>query len=650
MKHLDLKLSLFVFLSFVLMSWVTVNEEEYYVPTTIDDFFMPGSQPLDSGIFNSPNQCDNCHGGYDLNAEPAFTWRGSMMAHSMRDPLFEASLVIANQDALFSGDLCIRCHSPAGWLEGRSTPTDGSALTTNDREGVQCHFCHRMIDPMSSDLDDLAYMSTISDVPTVHGNGMYVVDEQDVRRGPFDNVTSNHANKYDQFYTTSEYCATCHDVSNPAFSKQPDGTYLPNALGAAATNFDTYEMFPVERTYSEWKMSAYNTPTGVPSDVFGGNKTNVISCQDCHMQDVTGKGSNKNWSPMRTNMPQHDLTGGNTFIPELIKTMYPAEVDAAAIDAGILRARYMLQNAATLNLNANANQDGYDVAVEIINETGHKLPSGYPEGRRIWINLVAYDINDNPIFESGHYDYTDGDLEEDGTKIYEAKLGMSQEVVDVANSMGTGVYEAGESFHFALNNMWVKDNRIPPRGFTNANFEAIQAAPVGYSYPDGAYSDITTYSVPNDTYRVEAKLFYQTVSEEYIEFLRDANVTNTKGQQLYDQWVAHGRSTPELMKSAELFTSTLGLNETIIKEQTVKIYPNPASETVYVKLSLERPSEVSVELYSLTGMKLRSAREKDIISPGNHLINLNLNGLSTGTYIIHLKINGSSTTKLLVID
>ena len=46
MKHLDLKLSLMVLLAFLLMSWVTVNVNEYYVPTTIDDFFMPGSQPL----------------------------------------------------------------------------------------------------------------------------------------------------------------------------------------------------------------------------------------------------------------------------------------------------------------------------------------------------------------------------------------------------------------------------------------------------------------------------------------------------------------------------------------------------------------------------------------------------------------------------
>ena len=53
------------------------------------------------------------------------------------------ALTIANQDAAFAGDLCLRCHAPVGWLEGRSTPTDGSHLADIDYEGVSCNFCHR---------------------------------------------------------------------------------------------------------------------------------------------------------------------------------------------------------------------------------------------------------------------------------------------------------------------------------------------------------------------------------------------------------------------------------------------------------------------------------------------------------------------------
>ena len=110
------------------------------VSTTIDDFFLPGSQPDVTRSYISPQKCGNCHGGYDLDVEPEHTWQGSMMSQAMRDPLYLASLAIANQDAEFAGDLCIRCHAPAGWLSGRSEPTDGSALSDIDREGVDCHF------------------------------------------------------------------------------------------------------------------------------------------------------------------------------------------------------------------------------------------------------------------------------------------------------------------------------------------------------------------------------------------------------------------------------------------------------------------------------------------------------------------------------
>ncbi|MEZ5197956.1 MAG: hypothetical protein R2764_16690 [Bacteroidales bacterium] len=40
----------------------------------------------------------------------------------------------------------------------------------------------------------------------------------------------------------------------------------------------------------------------------------------------------------------------------------------------------MLQHAATVELTVD--QLGQLVTVKITNETGHKLPSGYPEGRR----------------------------------------------------------------------------------------------------------------------------------------------------------------------------------------------------------------------------------------------------------------------------
>ena len=56
------------------------------------------------------------------------------MGQAARDPLFHACLAVANQDAAFAGDLCIRCHTPGGWISGRSEPTDGGTRLTVEDE------------------------------------------------------------------------------------------------------------------------------------------------------------------------------------------------------------------------------------------------------------------------------------------------------------------------------------------------------------------------------------------------------------------------------------------------------------------------------------------------------------------------------------
>ncbi len=47
-------------------------------------------------------------------------------------------------------------------------------------------------------------------------------------------------------------------------------------------------------------------------------------------------------------------------------------------------------------------------------------------------------------------------------------------------------------------------------------------------------------------------LYYQTTTKEYMEFLRDTNVTNNAGQHIYDRWVEFGKSAPVDMDTATL--------------------------------------------------------------------------------------------------
>jgi hypothetical protein len=517
------------------------------VSTTLRDFDLAGTQPFEAGAdIAPPENCASCHGNYAPESEPYFNWKGSMMALASRDPLFLANMTIANQDAPDSGDLCLRCHLPRGWLQGRSVPTDGSRMVTADHAGVSCDICHRMVDPIRSaanPVTDSNILAALSFPGTNFGNGMMVIDPSGTARGPFSDAMSQHAYLVSPFHREAALCGTCHDVSNPAFQKDALGNYVPNAFNASGTNFSAHSMLPVERTYSEWFFSAYNTASGIYAPQFAGNKADgrVATCQDCHMRDVAGRGadpiSNPS-APLRQDLPLHDMTGGSTWLPGVMTNLFPTQVDAAAVAAGVARAQYMLANAATLGVSAQ----GGLLKVSVTNQTGHKLPTGYPEGRRIWINVKLYNLATNLVAESGAYDPSTGVLtHDDQAKVYEVKPGIE---TNLALALGL---PPGPSFHFVLNNQVFLDNRIPPRGFTNSSYAAFGGAPVAHSYADGQHWDETVYTLPPNAAFADVRLYYQSTSKEFIEFLRDENVTDSRGADLFNLWNTNGKCPPTMM-------------------------------------------------------------------------------------------------------
>lgn len=515
------------------------------VPTTLRDFDMPGTQPLQVAPINDSFNCAGCHGWYDQAVEPYFTAMGSMMSVASTDPVFRAALDIANRDAPESGDLCLRCHVPKAWLEGRSTPTDGSQIHFMDNIGVACDVCHRMVDPVwqpgVSPAEDKAILADLDMIPDVLGTAQYVIDpDGGRRRGKYEDHVAPHGVIVSPFLRDSAFCGTCHDVSNPVFVRNPDGTYSPGAFDAPAVAFGAHQIGAVERTYSEWFYSDFNTPQGVFAPDLGGNRDYVRSCQDCHMRAVTGRACSDGDAPLRHDLPLHDLTGGSTWLPPLME-LVDAKVNTDALVAGAERARRMLQLAAELEVVQVRNR----VAVTVTNRTGHKLPTGYPEGRRMWLNVRFYDRFGQLVRESGAYDFDTAELLHDPQiKIYEAKPVIGENIADVVG------LPANTEFHFVLNNKWLKDNRIPPLGFTNAEYEAFGGAPVGAVYADGQNYDVTLYDIPPVATRVEVRLYYQSLSREYIEFLRDEGTPGGPGQELFDLWYNNGKCPPEVMKSA----------------------------------------------------------------------------------------------------
>jgi hypothetical protein len=186
------------------------------------------------------------------------------------------------------------------------------------------------------------------------------------------------------------------------------------------------------------------------------------------------------------------------------------------------------------------------------------LTSGFPEGRRMWLNVKFLDAAGalvdeiNPYDNAGHVLHkTRDDL------VYEAEMSSSLTAEE-------------QSFHFVLATSRHKDNRIPPKGFDIANAAARNAQPRwnGADAPDyftaaeyaGGYDEVVI-AKPAGAASWSAALYYQTTSKEYVEFLRDqidAGIAQTDpffstlkdwGKAIYDLWLHNGGAAPVLLAS-----------------------------------------------------------------------------------------------------
>jgi hypothetical protein len=332
-------------------------------------------------------------------------------------------------------------------------------------------------------------------------------------------------------------------VGNVAVTRQADGTYRYNNLDESTPTEDLAHQFPLERTYTEWKLSAFANGGVDMGGRFGGEGAGVVStCQDCHMPRANARGCF--FGPERSDLARHDFAGASSWVLEIIAKHYAGDpaVDQVALAQGQQKAIDMLQRAASLQLE----QDCGAVRVRVINETGHKIPTGHIEGRRIWSNVKIYDAAHQLVREYGHYDPETAHLDEHSTDVYEMHVGLSEFA-----SQATG-YPAGTTTHMALADTIVKDNRIPPRGFNKAAYEAAGAPAVGTVYEDGQYWDDTYFWLPEGASHVEVTLNYQTVTRHYIEALRNGNVTNQWGEILYQLWLDTNKGAPIPMTSQSL--------------------------------------------------------------------------------------------------
>jgi len=592
---------------------------------------MPGTQPADGIAIAKPDSCLVCHGGYDEAIEPSHSWKGSMMGQAMRDPLFWAAATVAAQDSIWltgtpnAADLCFRCHSPAGWLGGRSDPPNGSSLSGADYDGISCDACHRMYDPFfeqsasggRESADWVGYWDEANSTPSAagasatlvadraeaaglklfngkamfganhqpsfafwleNGGGQYFVSSVAEQRGPFADAAPPHAKKYSRFNKSLYFCNACHDVSNPVlvnldFAKKAPGdsvTELPSEQQPA------YGYGHLERTFSEFMISDYALPGGTAGlgyfapGIFATSRPDntIASCQDCHMADTSGKASALSAAVDRpdgsiehpnSGLPRHELVGGNAWVPRLLASVVEDSPNYDATNAALLNRgpdKLTLDLSQGVALDAQALLRAADKAVEslrraaaitslahdagsgklsfrIENHTGHKLISGFPEGRRMFVNIRGFKSGKLRT-EINPYDAAAATLRGLDPKRAPSSpaLGSNEKHLDelvYEVSLSSSLTKESHTFHMALATHRYKDNRIPPKGMRIAEAAARKVEPVlaGAPKPElftaaeyaGGYDDIEVDLPGVDG--VEVRLYYQTTSREFVEFLRD---------------------------------------------------------------------------------------------------------------------------------
>ncbi|MGB3209356.1 MAG: hypothetical protein WBB19_01490 [Desulforhopalus sp.] len=432
---------------------------------------------------------------------------------------------------------------------------------------------------------------------TENGGGQMFMDVDSLpfsnKRGPFADAVADHTSSYSRYHKSKYFCSTCHDVSNPVLANLGDDP----TDGLLTEKMSANSYFHVERTFSEFMSSAYgmqtNTETNPEFQAQGGSAiTHAAKCQDCHMPDVDGVRAASGGGLVRpsgstehanSGVPMHDLQGGNMWITRILASLDSSldgvfdstnvallnqgptaltldltqginpmvSSNGEALLAASLRAEDQLARAATIkNLVYDSGTGG--LSFQVLNNTGHKLLTGYPEGRRVFVNIKAYN-GAELVYEVNPYDSSAGTFKggvsfwnydgDDGQIAIPdpAALGPNEEYVDEL------VYEAatksdltGEdhTFHFALATDRYKDNRIPPKGFDLTEAKTRLCEPVWHGLKDdpstppvggnfysaaeyaGGYDDVNM-TIAAGASNVIVTLYYQGTSREYIEFLRD---------------------------------------------------------------------------------------------------------------------------------
>lgn len=492
-----------------------------------------------STVFTTSGECIFCHttGGSALVDSEGYSlsigddWSSTMMANSFNDPLFRAKIEseITRNSHLTAviEDKCLTCHTPMSRTQAVIDGAPNYALSQSvgselAGDGVSCTLCHQIQDENLGDKKSFSGGYTIRNERKIFGPYKEV----------FPNPMLNHVDYLPLLggqVGKPEFCATCHTLFTPFVDEKG------NVAGE----------FPEQTPYLEWLNSVYAL------------QDNYLTCQDCHMPKIDDPVKITNRPPWyrvkQSPFWRHTFIGGNRFILEIMREN---REELSIITPDILldrttkRTEDRLRNdSASIFLvnTAIADNSRLKLDVKVENKTGHKFPTGFPS-RRAWIHLVVIDGESRTIFESGNFN--------DQGKIISLNS-VYEPHHDVIDSPGqVQIYQAimgdvsGKRTETLLNSaQYIKDNRIPPRGFVKAGPMGEYTVITGNADSDsnfniannkeGTGADLVTYTVELNNaifpLTVKGELLYQSSNPTFLDnLLRDDTPAVSRFKFMYD--------------------------------------------------------------------------------------------------------------------
>jgi hypothetical protein len=574
--------------------------------------------------------------GSDIS--PVTLWRSTVMANAAKDPVWQAKVdaEVSVHPSIQSiiEDKCTTCHTPMARTEaiaaGASAYSFAEALADPlAMDGVSCTLCHQ-IQP-----DNLGAGDSFS--------GGYTVDASRVIYGPYDNVLSgpmeasvNYSAEQGLHLSGSELCATCHTLFTPTIDN------AGQIVGQIA------EQTP----YFEWLNSVY--------------PDQGVECQTCHLPEVeepTAISTVPSGLPARSPFSKHYFVGGNTMLLDMLKNAEEeigVAADADLIDSTLARTRRQLRQSADLDATyAWPYPDTLEVTLTVRNHSGHKLPTGFPS-RRLWVNVRLSTETGATLFESGRWNPDTADIEhlDEPFEPHHDIIRSGQEVV-VYQSLMADV-DGELTWTLLRGATYLKDNRLPPEGFTTEGAAYDSMKIVGLAAADanfnragateGTGADLVTFRIGGLTqstpYTFSARLLYQSLSRGFVD-----DLAQYPGQAVADFNTYYSRidETPVTVDSMGLsITSTDISRDEPIPDLDVELYPNPATDIVSFRVT-DAAGPVSVVVYDLVGREV--ARLTADISPGvrSHLSWFTDN-VSDGMYVYRVSAGRRSASgKILLV-